>query len=140
MAISADGKRAVTGLNDLRIWNLDTGQEVHRIDLPQGAVVGNEGLAITPDGQQVLALMTASPVNATVVTLRLLDLDTGQPVAQAVHACKQADPVHGAVVLAPDGRLAVTYGGRFGNFGQTQGGTPRSGNFRLRRGRSEMPP
>jgi WD40 repeat protein len=75
VAVSADGKRAISGgygpNQTLRLWDLETGEEIRRYTAYQSSVYG---LAFSPDSKQ--ALFGALDQNAAM----LLDLESGEIV------------------------------------------------------------
>src|SRR5262249_60559845 len=53
LALSADGRRAVSGGNGtVRVWEVETGKEIYRFD---GHTGGVRATVFTPDGKRVLS-------------------------------------------------------------------------------------
>jgi WD40 repeat protein len=93
VAITPDGKRAVTTGDALRVWDIATGKEVWK----DAGVTWSWGLSISRDGRRVL-------VSCSDLTARLHDLDTGKEV-------KRFTGLNGEMwvaSLSPDGKRAVT--------------------------------
>jgi WD40 repeat protein len=86
VAFSPDGARAAStgdgGDQTLRLWDLETGEELKRFGPYEGYVYG---VTFTPNGKNLLFAVWASP------SLRLLDLDTGKELwrldAGLLHDC-----------------------------------------------------
>lgn len=92
----ADAGTVVSGGKDrtLRVWDVETGRELRRVELPQEI----KALAVSPDGKAVLA--------ACGITARLLDLASGQEVGRYTGHTNTVR----AVVFLPDGRRALSAG------------------------------
>jgi hypothetical protein len=101
---SADGGRALSGSwdNSLRLWDLETGDELRRFDGHTGWVWS---VALAPDGRRALS---AGSVDRTV---RLWDVATGQEVRRL---WRPAGRFLG-VAFTPDGPRAVSDGGNDDN-------------------------
>jgi WD40 repeat protein len=96
VALLPDGKRALSGSFDktLRLWDLDTGAQLHRFHAHDSGV---SAVAPLLDGKRALSASFDK-------TLRLWDLDTG---AQLRRFDGHADMVF-AVALLPDGKRALS--------------------------------
>ena len=72
VAISADGRRAVSGGHDgtVRVWDLDTGQQQAKLSGHDGPVAA---VAISADGRRAVS-------GGHDGTVRAWDLDTGEPL------------------------------------------------------------
>jgi WD40 repeat protein len=92
LALSADGKRALSASNDstVRLWDVATGKELRRLQGHKGVVYG---LALSPDGKQ------AASAGADKL-IKLWDLASGKEVRQLEGHTAE---VH-ALSFAPDGR------------------------------------
>lgn len=108
-----DGRQAITACHDrtLRVWDAATGKQ--RLAIPHPAAIW--GLAVTPDGSQILTgtggSLTSSLTVLKIATgpdnvLRSWDTSTGK----LVRAMQGHDDVVYAIDVSPDGRLAVTGG------------------------------
>ena len=88
-----DGHHVVTGSGDytIKLWDLDTGQEVRRLSGHFGTVYA---LALSPDGSRLLSASLDG-------TARLWDLATGREIAELTG---HNGPVY-AVAFGPDGTL-----------------------------------
>ena len=97
VAVSADGRRAVTGsyYGTVRVWDLDTGEPLHTLAGHDGPV---HVVAVTADGRRAVT------IGGDDETVRVWDLDTGQQQAEL-----NAGPV-AAVAVTADGRRAVSVG------------------------------
>ncbi|MCM8595659.1 NB-ARC domain-containing protein [Accumulibacter sp.] len=112
VAITADGRRAVSGSEDntVRVWDLDTGQCLRTLNAADHFV---GSVAVTPDGRRAVS---SSDDN----TLCVWDLDTGQSLRTlAGHKAWVVDEGIAytgvwlsvwRVALTPDGRRAVSGG------------------------------
>ena len=98
MAVSADGRRAVSGGDDgtVRVWDLDTGEPLHTLAGHDGQV---GAVAVSADGRRAVS-------GGDDGTVRVWDLDTGQPL----HALAGHDGPVRAVAVSADGRRAVSGG------------------------------
>jgi len=100
VAVTDDG-RAVSASFDrtLRVWDLETGQELHTLRGHEGSV---EAVAVTADGHAVSASYDR--------TLRVWDLDTGAEIArfsgERAMTCVAFDAAR-RLVVAGDGTGAV---------------------------------
>lgn len=98
VAISTDGCRAVSGSDDgmIRVWDLDTGELVHRLDGHRGTV---HAVAVSADGTRAIS-------GADDHDVRVWDLVGGE----SVYALKgHAGEVY-AVAMSADGNRAVSGG------------------------------
>ena len=95
MAISADGRRAVSGGQDrtVRVWDLDTGHQ--QAELGHDSWV--DAVAISADGRRAVSGS---------VTVRVWDLDTGHQQAELSGHDGRVD----AVAVSAEGRYAVSGG------------------------------
>jgi WD40 repeat protein len=89
----SDGKRAVSGGDFLRVWNLETGKEIRHF-APDSYVWG---LSASRDGKRVLASRADSSV-------RLYEVETGKELLKLVGHTGEV----WVVGLSPDGKVAVT--------------------------------
>jgi WD40 repeat protein len=112
-AFSPDGKQAITAGHDqmLRVWDVETGRQ--RLAIKHPAAVW--GLAVTPDGRQILTGTGGSLTSSLTVlkiakgednVLRMWDSATGELVREM----KGHTDVVYSIDVSPDGRLAVTGG------------------------------
>jgi WD40 repeat protein len=113
-AVSPDGRWLVTGhgtwaiINKVekksdcvvRIWSMETGEEVRRIEQDPPAV--SQHLAISPDGKRLLVYEME---NATKFRLQLRDLESGK----SIRTLEAPDRVTG-IAIVPDGRRAIATG------------------------------
>jgi uncharacterized protein (TIGR03067 family) len=98
VAVSADGRRALTGSLDktVRLWDLTTGKELLRLEGHTGGVVA---VALCPLGRRAVS-------GGKDATLRLWDLETGKEIkAFEGHT---GDII--SVAVSPDGRFAASGG------------------------------
>ncbi|HVR30787.1 MAG TPA: NACHT domain-containing protein [Thermoanaerobaculia bacterium] len=97
VAVTADGRRAVSGSEDktLRVWDLETGGSRALLGHTDSVLA----VSVTPDGRQAVS---GSGDN----TVRLWDLETGESRVLVGHT----DSVC-AVAVTPDGRRAVSGSG-----------------------------
>lgn len=93
VAVTPDGKHAVSSGDFLRVWDLNTGKEVRKF-APNAR---SWGLSISKDGKHVLASQND-------FTVRLYELESGKEVHQFA---KHTNEVW-AATLSPDGKRAVT--------------------------------
>jgi RNA polymerase sigma factor (sigma-70 family) len=102
LSLSADGKRLATGADDgvIRVWDLDTGQLVRRIDGLIAFVMGNS-VALSPDGKMV-ATPNRGPGGAGPEQIVLFDVATGKELRRM-----EAFPGEPCSRLAfsPDGKM-----------------------------------
>ena len=70
MAVTADGRRAVSASEDntLKVWDLETGQELRTLAGHSDSV---NGVAVTADGRRAVSASRDK-------TLKVWDLETGQ--------------------------------------------------------------
>jgi WD40 repeat protein len=107
-ALSADGRWAAgaTGPEDqpvcLRVWNVDSGQEVRHIVGPETLA---EVLAISPDGRLLVAIGADEP-KVTDRALRVWDVGSGQLLYESPHLDVQPK----AVAISSDGHFALATG------------------------------
>jgi WD40 repeat protein len=96
VALSSDGRRAVSGSSDktLRVWDLESGQTLRTL---QGHTSGVLAVALTSDGRRAVS---GSYDNA----LRVWDLESGQ----ALHTLQGHTHEVAAAALTSDGRHAVS--------------------------------
>jgi WD40 repeat protein len=96
VAVTPDGKRAVSGSSDstLRVWDLGTGQELRKLEGHGGGVTA---VALMPDGKRALS-------GSFDHTLRMWDLDSGSEL-QRLEGHRQWVT---SVALTPDGTCAVS--------------------------------
>jgi uncharacterized protein with WD repeat len=96
VAISPDGQTLVSGGSDnlIKIWNLNTGEEIHTITGHSEPVYS---VAISPDGQ---TLISSSDDN----TIKVWNLTTDE---QIYTLTEDSDGVF-AVAISPDGQTLVT--------------------------------
>ena len=102
MAVTPDGRRAVSGSDDktLKVWDLDSGAELRTLEGHDSSV---NAVPITPDGRRVLS---ASDDH----TCKLWDVSTGQVLAtftgdSAMTACAAAPGNHTFIAGETSGRL-----------------------------------
>jgi WD40 repeat protein len=112
-AFSADGSRLLTGTwpsdgngpvarpSDLKLWEVRTGKLLRTIDLLPGD--NAVGLAISPDGRQVLS---CSQSGGPADLVELWDLERGKPII----ALRGHIGAVGDVAFLPGGRTAVSVG------------------------------
>ena len=96
MAVTPDGRHAVSASDDntLKVWDLESGSELHTLAGHSGAVYG---VAVSADGRRAVS---ASRDN----TLKVWDLETGQELRTlAGHSGWVM-----AVAVTPDGQRAVS--------------------------------
>src|SRR5262249_55508953 len=98
LAVSADGKRALSGGGDQtgRLWEVVRGKELKRLEGFAGTVWG---VAFSPDGRRALASCHDGSV-------RLWDLETGKEIHRLVGHTGWTVPV----CFFPDGRRALSGG------------------------------
>ena len=118
MAVSADGRRAVSGGSDgtVRVWDLDTGAPLHTLAGHDGPV---EAVAVSADGRRAVS-------GGDDGTVRVWDLANGKRVASASQRLRhrfrrrtartQPGTWTRRVAVSADGRRAVS-GGRTGRCG-----------------------
>jgi WD40 repeat protein len=99
VAVNEDGSRALSGSFDqsVRLWDLNTGQELRRFDGHSDAVLA---VALSPDGRRALS-------GGLDKTVRLWDVQTGQEL-------RRLDGFVGGVTclaFSPDGKRFATGGG-----------------------------
>ncbi len=105
VTLSADGRRALSGSNDMtvRLWDTDTGQELKRFEEHTETVFSpmsmSASVALSADGRRALS----GSVHGTV---RLWDTDTGQELKRFEG---HTDAVL-SVALSADGRSALSVG------------------------------
>jgi WD40 repeat protein len=104
IAFSPDGKTLATTslLNKVRLWNLQTGQLRHTIDIADTNVMS---VAFSPDGKTLAAGGMARDPNLQKGEVTLWDVGTG--------AAKRTLTGHGqvwAIVFAPDGKTVAASG------------------------------
>ncbi len=108
VALSARGHRAVSCGFDktVRIWDVESGKELHRIDVPEGV----SKVAMSPDGRHVLYGGTTRTVEGSTATttfqLRLCDTETGKEIRRLPDVRDMVD----SVVFSPDGTRALSGG------------------------------
>jgi len=96
VAISADGRRAVSGAGRVRVWDLDTGKPLRTLARYRDPV---HAVAVSADGRRAVS-------GGRDRTVRVWDLDTGrQPAELSGHD----GPVN-AVAVTADGHRAVSGG------------------------------
>jgi WD40 repeat protein len=96
VAVTPDGHSAVSASWDrtLRLWDLDTGAEIHRFE---GHTGGVNAVVVTPDGRRAVSASYDG-------TLRLWDLDTGAEI----HRFEGHTGGILTLAMTPDGRRAVS--------------------------------
>ena len=98
----ASDNRLVTVSDAARVWDLNTGRELRTLELggsPTAGFTGLEGgMAISPDGTQLVLLTDDSDAHA-----RVIDLSSGREVRDVKLSDKRVDVINFA--FAPDGRL-----------------------------------
>lgn len=104
LAISSDGRRALTGGHDyVRLWDLDNGEVLQHMKADQPndlAAHDAHGVAFSPNGEQALSGGWDGAV-------RLWDLETGQEVRVLLPNAKRVT----SVAFAPDGRRVAAGSG-----------------------------
>ena len=102
MAVTPDGRRAVSGSNDrtLKVWDLEQGALLATLE---GHDAGVRAVAVTPDGRRAVSASNDR-------TLKVWDLEQGALLATLEG---HGDGVR-AVAVTPDGRRAVS-----GSYDQT---------------------
>jgi WD40 repeat protein len=93
VAVTPDGKRAVTSGDALRVWDIATGKEVWK----EPAVAWSWGLSLSRDGKRVLA----SCIDRTA---RVHDMDTGKEIKRFTGLNDEV----WVASLSPDGKWAIT--------------------------------
>ena len=95
--MTPDGARAISASSDhtLKVWDLESGQELHTLQGHTGSVVS---VAVTPDGARAISASSDH-------TLKVWDLETGRCLATFV-----ADGALYACAVSPDGRTIVAGG------------------------------
>ena len=98
VAVSADGRRAVSGGTDrtVRVWDLEAGTAVHTLTGHDGSV---DAVAVSADGRRAVS-------GGYDATVRVWDLEAGT----AVHTLTGHDGSVWAVAVSADGRRAVSGG------------------------------
>jgi len=96
VAFSPDGRRILTVSSDgtARIWNVATGKEIQRFEVPKGSV---SSLALSPDGRQILI---ASSDN----TARIWEIATGKEI----YRFEVPKGSVSSLAFSPDGRQILT--------------------------------
>src|SRR5262249_23081714 len=97
VAFSSDGRRVVSGGENLRLWDAKTGKELRSFEGHQSAVFS---VAVSPDGQRVVS-------GSADRTLRLWDIESGKELQRFRHA-GGVD----TVAFSPDGRRVLSAGGK----------------------------
>ena len=101
VAVTADGRRAISGSNDrtVRVWDLESGQCLRTLE---GHSLEVKSVAVTPDGRRCIS-------GALDHTLRVWDLESGQ----CLRVLETRDyPYPYTATLTADGRRAVALGAR----------------------------
>ena len=99
-AFSPDGKKIVTDGNTVRIWDADTGKELHNL--------GNYGgtlwrVRFLPDGERI---MTAGGGRNNRAVVRIWDVESGKELQQL--GSEKENERFSLLYFSPDGRKAIT--------------------------------
>jgi WD40 repeat protein len=94
VALSPDGRRALSCGQTVQLWDVETGKEIRKVDVHAGEVLA---VAFSPDGRSAVS-------GGTDKTVRLWDVDSGKELRKfAGHA----DGVR-SVAFTPDGHQILT--------------------------------
>ncbi|WP_339731219.1 SUMF1/EgtB/PvdO family nonheme iron enzyme [uncultured Gimesia sp.] len=96
LALTPDGKYAVTGKNDrlLRIWDLSTGNLIRRL---KGHTKNPTCVAVTPDGKRVVS-------GSSDKTLKVWDFETGK----LIQTLKGHPATVSCLAVSPDGKRVIS--------------------------------
>jgi WD40 repeat protein len=122
LVFSPDGRMLAgrTSNSTLYLWSVDSGAPLRQLKPPQrpagnlavftlgGGVVDVPGMAFTPDGKALVAVMTEYEQQAAVQTIKSWDVATGR-VTRRVKAPDGVTP--SAVAVSPNGKI-LAYAGR----------------------------
>jgi len=103
IALSPDGRIAVTGANDgtVRRWDLETGDSAVLLDIAPQSV---RGVALSPDGQLMLATPGEGTSDPPDYALYLVDMTSGE----LIHRFVGHDGPTRAVAFSPDGKTVLS--------------------------------
>jgi len=96
VAFTPDGKRAISGGSEIKIWDLSTGKEIRKVDDMTATVV-----SVSSDGKRFVALGRKS---LTKLDMNLYDMATGDLLREFRTGSGNIKQV----ALSPDGRYALT--------------------------------
>lgn len=109
MAVSHSGKVLATGSSDqsVRLWDLDTGKQTHRIRFGKGNPTAVRAIAFSPDGELLAAAGYHHPDLEFVGFLSLRDTKSGKAVFEQEVTGRAT-----AIAFSPDGKTFAVAPGR----------------------------
>jgi WD40 repeat protein len=106
-AFSADGKLVVTdGSRGLSVLEIESGEEVHTIPLPQQSL--GHAVALSPDGKGLALAFTSQPGLGQMLrgSIAFWDLQAGKELRQAAHTMDMVQKI----LYGANGRVLATLG------------------------------